>query len=310
MQDKKLCVLFPGQGSQQKGMGRDLADSDKDIMELWKKAEKITGAPLREIFWDGDESEMKKTKYQQPALCVVGISLWTKLGPNPDFLAGHSIGEYPALIVSKVLDLDDGLKLVALRGKLMYEVGLSSPGKMAAILKLKQEEVEKIVSEIKDNTGKVLCIANYNSPKQLVISGDGEAVEMACEVAKKKKARSVILPVSGAFHSPLMEEAAKELASYMDKFKFNNAAIPIFFNATALSETNGEKIKQIMKKQMISPVYFTQLIENQWDNGVRKWLELGPKGVLCGLIKRILKDKEDKWECKVIEDLEGVKAYS
>ncbi|GAB6888233.1 ACP S-malonyltransferase [Desulfothermus okinawensis JCM 13304] len=301
MQEKKICVLFPGQGSQEKGMGKDLADSDKDIMELWKKAEKISGAPLREIYWDGDEEEMVKTIYQQPALCVVGISLWEKYRPNVDFLAGHSVGEYPALIVSKVLGLDEGLKLVSLRGKLMYEAGLDSPGKMAAILKLTKEDVEKIVHEAASNSEKVLCIANYNSPKQLVISGDREAVEMAVEIAKQRRARAVVLPVSGAFHSLLMKDAAKELARYMDRFQFNNAEVPIFFNATALVETQGEKIKDIMKTQMISPVYFNQIIDNQWEMGVRKWLELGPKGILCGLLRRILVDKKEQWDCESID---------
>ncbi len=296
---KKLAVLFPGQGSQEKDMGRDVAEKDRDVMELWKKAEKITGAPLREIYWDGDEGEMVKTIYQQPALCVVGLGIWKVFSPNPDFLAGHSVGEFAALIVSRVLSVEDGLKLVSLRGKLMYEVGLDFPGKMAAILKLPQDDVEKIVEDVKKETNKIVCIANYNSPKQFVISGEKEAVDMAVEKAKGKKARAVVLPVSGAFHSPLMKEAALELANYMDKFQWKDATIPIFFNSTAESETKSHKILDIMKKQMISPVYFWQIIENQWNMGVRTWLELGPKGVLCGLIKRILENKEERWEAKL-----------
>ncbi len=292
----KLCILFPGQGSQEKGMGRDIAESDKDIMDIWKTAEKISGYPLREIFWDGEPEDMVKTIYQQPALCVVGISIWMKLNPHPFCLAGHSVGEYPALIVSRVLSLKDGLRLVSLRGKLMYEAGLTLPGKMAAILKLGQKDVEGIVNEVVDKTNKVLCIANYNSPQQFVVSGDEEAVDMAVEIAKKKKARAVVLPVSGAFHSSLMAEPAKELAWIMNKVHWKNSRFPIFFNATATPETDGEKIKEIMKKQMISPVYFTQIIEKQWDSGVRTWWEFGPKGVLSGLIKRILKDRKEKWE--------------
>lgn len=310
MVQNKVCVLFPGQGSQEKGMGRDIAESDPDIMELWKKAEKISGHPLREIFWDGEPEDMVKTIYQQPALCVVGISVWMKLNPSPCCVVGHSVGEYPALIVSKVLSLEDGLNLVSLRGRLMYEAGLTLPGKMAAILKLNQKDVDDIVNEVVSKTNKVLCIANYNSPKQFVISGDVEAVDLAVEISKNRKARAVVLPVSGAFHSPLMNEPAKELANIMDKVFWRDAVIPIFLNATATSETNGEKIKEIMKKQMISPVYFSQIIEKQWDLGIKNWWEFGPKGVLSGLIKRILEHKEHSWNSIVLDTLEKIEQVS
>jgi len=303
----KLSVVFPGQGSQEKGMGKDIAESDKDIMELWKLAEKISGLPLREIYWDGDPDGMVKTLYQQPALCVVGISLWDILRPKASYLAGHSVGEFPALIVSKVLSLEDGLKLVSLRGKLMYEAGLTSVGKMAAILKIDKRAVEEIVTQAANETNKVICIANYNSPKQLVVSGDPKAVDKAVELAKQKKARAVVLPVSGAFHSPLMKEPALELAKYMEKLTWRDTTIPIYLNATATCENSGEKIKQIMKTQMTSSVLFNQIIEAQWEQGVRTWWELGPKGVLCGLIKRILSEKEDEWEAILLDSLEKLK---
>ncbi len=296
MTQYKLSVVFPGQGSQEKGMGRDLAEKYKDIMELWKRAEKISGFPLREIYWDGDKDEMIKTMYQQPALCVVGLGLWDKLRPKAQCVAGHSVGEFPALIVSKVLSFEHGLKLVSLRGRLMYEAGLTIPGKMAAILKLTQDKVEEIVNQVREQTNKIICIANYNSPKQLVISGEIEPVDMAAHLAKQNKGKAVILPVSGAFHSPLMNEPAKELAKFMDKMDWRDAVVPIYLNATGKKETSGEKIKQIMKTQMISPVFFNQIIEAQWESGIRKWLELGPKGVLCGLIKRILAPKQEEWE--------------
>lgn len=306
----KLCIVFPGQGSQEKGMGRDIAESDTDIMELWKKAEKISGHPLREIFWDGDPEDMVKTIYQQPALCVMGLSIWMKLKPNPNCLAGHSVGEYPALIASNVLSLEDGLMLVSLRGKLMYEAGLSLPGKMAAILKLDKKDVEEIVDRAVSETGRVLCIANYNSPKQLVVSGDVAAVDMAVELVKERKGKAVVLPVSGAFHSSLMKEPSEELSKMMDRVHWNDARFPIFFNATANPEIKGDKIKDIMKSQMISPVYFTQIIEKQWDIGIRTWWEFGPKGVLCGLLKRILEDKDEKWEGIVLDTMEKITQLS
>ncbi len=306
MRQQHLAVVFPGQGSQQKGMGRDIAEKYPDAMDIWKKAEKISRLPLREVYWEGDKEEMIKTHYQQPALCVVGIILWDLLRPSPLSLAGHSVGEYGALIAARVLSLEDALKIVSLRGRLMYEVGLTHPGKMAAILKLPSQEVEEIVSHVQKNLRAILCIANYNSPKQFVISGEGAAVDEGCRLAREKKGKAIILPVSGAFHSGLMKEAAEELARYMDKFLWKDAKYPVFFNVTAKVETRGDRIKEIMKRQMISSVLWNQIIEHQWEQGIRLWWELGPKGVLCGLIKRILENKEEEWEALYIESIKDM----
>ncbi len=306
MKEKNLAVVFPGQGSQQRGMGRDLAERDHNIMELWKLAEKLSGLELREVYWEGDEEEMVRTHYQQPALCVVGISIWQLLRPSPLCLAGHSVGEYGALVAGGVLSIEDALKIVSLRGKLMYEVGLTHPGSMAAILKLPCNMVEEIVKRVQEKSQGTLCIANYNSPRQFVISGDSHAVEDACNMAREKKGKAIVLPVSGAFHSSLMEEAADELAGYMDKFIWRDSRIPIFFNVTATKELAGERIKEIMKRQMISSVLWNQIIENQWREGVRLWWELGPKGVLCGLIRRILAGKGEEWGARCIEGIEHI----
>ncbi len=293
--ERKVAVIFPGQGSQEKGMGRDVAEKYSDVMDLWKKAEKISKAELRGIYWDGDEEEMKKTKYLQPAMTVVGLGLWyaiSKENIEVDGVAGHSLGEYTALGASKVLSTTQLLKLVCLRGRLMDEV--DSEGAMAAILKLDEKKVKELVEEVKKEIpGTVLCIANYNSPSQFVVSGNKKAVDILSSKVKALKARAVPLAVSGAFHSNLMKEANDELTKFMDKLSWQDAKIPVYLNVNGKPETNGFTIAQIMKKQMVSSVMWIQLVLNQFSDGFRDWIELGPKGILSRLVKQILKGKKD-----------------
>ncbi len=305
MQDK-IAAVFPGQGSQEQGMGRDVAEKYTEAMQLWKEAEKIVEAPLREIYWDGDDQTMAETRYQQPALFVVGLTLWDLVSAKLawSFLAGHSIGEYTALAAGNVLDRKDVLEIVALRARLMSEAGREQSGKMAAVLRLDQMEVEDIVKQAREETDQELCIANYNSPQQLVISGASQAVDEACRMISSKRGRTVVLPVSGAFHSNLMQEAARELSGYMERFDWQDADIPVYFNVTAGPETRGREICRIMQRQMMSSVLWTQLIDNQWQDGVRHWYEMGPKGVLARLIKYILKDKEGHWQVEAVPSLE------
>jgi [acyl-carrier-protein] S-malonyltransferase len=287
-------------------MGKDIAEKHSEAMDLWKAAEKIIQAPLREIYWDGDDQTMAETRYQQPALVVVGLTIWDLVADkmSPRFLAGHSIGEYTALAAGNVLERKDILELVGLRARLMSEAGQEYPGKMAAVLRLDQKLVEDIVEQVKEQTGQVLCIANYNSPQQLVISGAAEAVDTACSLVAEQRGRSIILPVSGAFHSSLMQEAARELSQFMERFHWRDAAIPVYFNVTAAPEDKGEMICRIMQKQMISSVLWTQLIVSQWNAGVRNWYELGPKGVLSKLIKYILKGKDGQWNVNCLATFE------
>ncbi len=292
----KVAVIFPGQGSQEKGMGRDIAERYSDIMDLWKEAEKICKAELRGIYWEGDEEEMKRTRYLQPAMTVVGLSLWYVLQKREikiDGLAGHSLGEYTAFGVSKVLPMNQLLELVSLRGRLMEEV--DSEGSMVAVLKLTEEQVKKLVEDVKKEvSNKVICIANYNSPAQFVVSGHKEAVDMlSSKIKELKRARAVPLAVSGAFHSELMKEACEELAKFMDKLDWRDSIYPIYLNVTAKPETKAKNIVDVMKKQMISPVLWTKLVQNQYEDGFRSWIELGPKGVLTRLVSQILKDKKD-----------------
>ena len=213
-------IVFPGQGSQEPGMGRDLAEHWSDAMDLWKKAERLSGLPLREIYWDGDENAMAVTRNLQPALTVVNINLWCFLAERlrPCGVAGHSLGEFSALFAAQALSVEQTLELVCLRGKLMSDA-TNQDGRMAAILKLEQSQVEELVAAAAKLTGEEIRIANYNTPGQFVISGHAQAVDHVCAGVKPLKGRAMVLPVSNAFHSPYMSEAGLELAKYMDKLE-------------------------------------------------------------------------------------------
>ncbi|MFO7876627.1 MAG: ACP S-malonyltransferase [Desulfovermiculus sp.] len=301
-------VLFPGQGSQERGMGRDLAESDEQVMELWRLAEKKSGARLREIFWDGDEQAMTQTRYQQPALFVTGMGLWRHLSSllSPAFVAGHSVGEFTALAAAGALGVQEALDLVCLRGRFMFEAGEYRSGSMAAVLKLDEGTVQSIVSQACEQTEDELCVANYNSPQQTVISGARPALERALEMVRENKGRGKELPVSGAFHSRLMDEPARELAQVMEKMSWHRPDIPVHLNVTAQACSDPQEIAKALSLQMISPVLWSQLILNQWDKGIRMWWELGPKGVLTRLMRHILGEKEESWEAEYVCTLDGI----
>lgn len=303
----KAAVLFPGQGSQEPMMGRDIAESRSETMELWIRAEKKSNIPLREIFWEAENPAQSDTRNLQPAMTVVNLCLWSLVGAKikPSFLAGHSLGEFSALAAAGILSTDDTLELVALRGRLMAEAGQAKNGAMAAILKLDQPTVEDLVNGIKQTTNKILLIANYNSPGQLVISGEKQAVDKACELTTAQKGRAVVLPVSGAFHSPLMQEAATEFTKVLKKMTWNDPKIPVNFNVTAKPEHDPAVIQQNMARQMTSSVLWIQTLENQWQEGVRKWVELGPKGVLHRLLGQNFKTKTEPWEGENVNNLAG-----
>lgn len=313
----QCAVLFPGQGSQEPNMGRDLAESSKEVMELWKKAESITGEPLREIYWDGDEAAMAETRYLQPALTVVNVGFWMhgaarlrSLHPGL-CLAGHSLGEFSALAAAEVLPVARVLELVALRGRLMAEADPQGVGAMAAVLKLTQGDVEEIVQSVRESTGAELVLANYNSPAQYVVSGAKPAVDAVEPLVKERKGRAVRLAVSGAFHSPFMREAAVELERAMDKLTWNNARHPVFLNTTARGESDADLVKQEMGVQMTSSVRWIEIIRGQWAAGVRQWYELGPRQVLARLLSANLKDlagEEGAWEVHNVGSLEALQA--
>lgn len=283
------AVLFPGQGSQVKGMGRDAAEQSSDAKQLWLAAEKASGLPLREIYWDGEAADMARTEALQPAMATVGLTLWlaARKHVRPAAAAGHSLGEYTALAAAEILAPKDMLELVSLRGKLMSESGEDDHG-MAAILKLDMEQAEELAQQAADESGELLIIANYNSPAQYVASGKKAAIEAAARLAKERKGRAVPLPVSGAFHTPLMREAADEFSKALGKIDFRSPKFPVYFNVTGQPEPDPEKIRAIMAQQMTSPVRWVQTMQRMWEDGMRRFIEIGPKGVLAKLAQQNL----------------------
>ncbi len=303
-----IAVIFPGQGSQEKGMGRDVAEQFGWAMALWETAEKESGLGLREIYWDGEASDMADTRALQPALSVVNITLWmaAKEKLSPTGVAGHSLGEYSALAAAGVLSPEETIKAVTLRGRLMAECGGDDQG-MAAVVKLPVEQVQEMVSRAANETGKTLVVANYNSPGQVVVSGQSEALNVLAGAVKQAKGRAITLAVSGAFHSPLIAEAAKEFKQLLVTLDWKAPAIPIFFNATAKTEKNIAAIEQIMCDQMTSSVRWMQIMNNMFDAGARRFAEVGPKNVLSKLAGQNLKDR-DGVETLNIASLEAVQA--
>ncbi len=291
------ALLFPGQGSQEPGMGRDLAEADSGAMQLWKKAERISGLPLRAIYWEGGDADMAATQNLQPALTVVNLALWTRLAPRLGPLvcgaAGHSLGEYSAVAAAGVLPPDTVLELVSLRGRLMAQADPEGLGAMAAVVKMPLEAVRQCVAQSAEATGEVLVVANYNTPAQYVISGTRAAVAHAQDLAKAAKGRAIPLPVSGAFHSPLMAEAAAEFSKALEsigKGAWEKARFPLYCNADPRAETSPAAIKALLARQMTSSVHWTGSVAALFDSGARSFVECGPKGVLGKMVGPILQE--------------------
>jgi [acyl-carrier-protein] S-malonyltransferase len=290
---KKVAYVFPGQGAQTVGMGKDLYDNFDSIKVLFKQADDAVGFPLSRICFEGPEEELRKTSHAQPALVAVSIACLKvaqevagKNLPLPTFMAGHSLGEYTALAAANAIDFSTVVYLAKERGRLMYEAGLKRPGSMMAMIGIE----ETVLAEICQQTGTV--IANYNSPGQLVISGAIENVTKAAELAKAKGIRAIPLQVSGAFHSPLMQPAVDGMAQIVAKVTFKNPSIPIIANVTAQPLTSDDQLKDELLKQLCSGVQWQRSIEYMLKQGVSKFIEIGPGKVLTGLIKRISRDAE------------------
>ncbi|MFP5221387.1 MAG: ACP S-malonyltransferase [Acidobacteriota bacterium] len=292
-----VAVLFPGQGSQEKGMGRDLAEASADAMDLWKQAEKISGLPLRNIYWDGDDAAMADTRNLQPAMTVTTLNLWQAVKPRlaPMGMAGHSLGEYAALAASEALPIRQVLELVSLRGRLMAEAGGkgADEGAMAAILKVSLENVEAIVAKAAEATGGTLIVANYNTPGQYVISGRKDAVDQATGLCKEVKGRAIPLAVSGAFHSPLMAEPAAEIEKVLKKADWRAPSVPVFANVTGQGESDPDKLLGLLARQMTSSVRWIDTMAALYEAGARTFVEIGPKGVLTKMVKPNLDGKDD-----------------
>jgi [acyl-carrier-protein] S-malonyltransferase len=288
----KVAFVFPGQASQYVGMGKDLYEGNSLVKEIYDRAEEILGFELKKICFEGPEELLKQTKITQPAIFVhsyvVSKLLDGKL--KADMTAGHSLGEYSALVYADALDFETALMIVKVRGELMQKAGEQNPGTMAAIVGLDDEKVRKICDEVKDG---IVQPANFNAIGQVVISGEVEAVKMAMEIAKREGAKMVKeLVVSGAFHSPLMESAKEELKKILDEVEFRKPKIPVYFNVTAKPTFEVEEIKDLLYHQITKPVLWTQTILNMRSDGAVKFYEIGPGKVLQGLIKRTLDDVE------------------
>lgn len=280
---KQACV-FPGQGAQYVGMGKDLYEQNETVRALFERANEILGFRITDIMFEGTAEELKQTKVTQPAVFLHSVAMATALGVTPDAVAGHSLGEFSALVVSGALTFEEGLRLVAKRAEAMQQACEAVPGTMAAVLNLSDEAVEAACAAVEG----VVVAANYNCPGQLVISGEVSAVEAACAKCKEAGARrALVLPVGGAFHSPLMEPAREELAQAIDAADFQTPRCPIYQNVDAKPHTDPVEIRTNLIAQLTAPVRWTQIVRQMTADGVDSFLELGPGTVLQGLIRKV-----------------------
>lgn len=285
------AYVFPGQGSQFVGMGKDLYDNSPLAKEMFEKANEILGFRITDIMFNGTDEDLKQTKVTQPAIFLHSVILAKTLGDDfqPKAVAGHSLGEFSALVANGVLNFEDGLKLVSQRAMAMQKACEAVPSTMAAILGLDDEIVENICKEIEG----VVVAANYNCPGQLVISGEINAVNEACEKLKEAGAkRALVLPVGGAFHSPLMEPAREELEKAINATQFNTPTCAVYQNVNALPITHSDEIKRNLIAQLTAPVKWTQTMNNMLADGVTSVVEVGPGKVLQGLFKKVNRELE------------------
>ena len=280
----KQAYVFPGQGSQFSGMGKELYENSEMAKALFDKADEILGFSITKIMFEGSDEELKQTKVTQPAVFLHSVILAKVLGVEPEAVAGHSLGEFSALVVAGALSFEDGLQLVAKRAMAMQRCCENQPGGMAAILGLEDEVIEQVCKGVDG----VVVAANYNCPGQLVISGADEAVDAACVKLKEAGARRALrLPVGGAFHSPLMEAARAELEQAISEVEFHTPVCPIYQNVDALPQSEPEVIKANLIAQLTAPVRWTQIAKNMIADGFDNFVELGPGAVLQGMIKKV-----------------------
>lgn len=277
------AYVFPGQGSQFTGMGKDLYESDPKVKELFEKANEILGYRITDIMFEGSADDLRQTKVTQPAVFLHSVAeALTIKDFKPDMVAGHSLGEFSALVASGAIAFEDGLKLVYARAMAMQRACEMRPSTMAAVINLPDEKVEEVCRGFKD-----VVPANYNCPGQLVISGPVDEIQEACKAMKSAGAkRALPLPVGGGFHSPLMEPARQELAEAIEKTQFHTPICPVYQNVDALPHTSPAEIKENLLKQLTSPVKWTQTVMNMTKDGATEYAELGPGAVLEGLIKK------------------------
>ncbi|SIT03007.1 ACP S-malonyltransferase [Belliella pelovolcani] len=285
------AYVFPGQGAQFSGMGKDLYESNPIAKELFEKANEILGFSITDIMFEGSEEDLKQTKVTQPAIFLHSVIL-AKTSENfkPDMVAGHSLGEFSALVANGTLAFEDGLRLVYQRALAMQEACEINPSGMAAILGLEDAKVEEICAAIH---GEIVVAANYNCPGQLVISGSNKGIEIACEKMKEAGAkRALPLPVGGAFHSPLMEPAREKLQAAIENTTFNEPSCPVYQNVSTTGVSDVAEIKKNLIAQLTAPVKWTQSVQQMVADGATEFVECGPGKVLQGLVKKIHKESE------------------
>lgn len=285
------AYVFPGQGAQFTGMGKELFEKSAEAKQLFEKANDILGFRITDIMFDGTAEQLKETKVTQPAVFLHSVILAKTLGDSfkPDMVAGHSLGEFSALVAAGALTFEDGLKLVSQRALAMQKACELAPSTMAAVLGLD----DKVVEDICDSIDGIVVAANYNCPGQLVISGETSAVQQACDALKAAGAkRALMLPVGGAFHSPMMEPAREELAKAIENTAFKNPVCPVYQNVPATAVTDANEIKANLITQLTAPVRWTQSVQNMVADGATEFIEVGPGNVLQGLVKKINKDVE------------------
>ncbi|GEO09295.1 ACP S-malonyltransferase [Segetibacter aerophilus] len=288
----KHAYIFPGQGSQFSGMGKNLYEKNPEAKDLFERANDILGFRISDLLFTGTDEDLKQTNVTQPAVFLhSAIAYATIPDARPDMVAGHSLGEFSALVANKTLQFEDALKLVSIRASAMQKACEINPSTMAAVLALDDAKVEAICKEIMEDTGEVVVPANFNCPRQLVISGSKKGIEIAIEKMKAAGAkRALVLPVGGAFHSPLMKPAKEELAAAIEATKFSEPICPVYQNVVAKAITSPEEIKTNLINQLTGAVRWTQLVQAMVADGATHFTEVGPGKVLQGLVSKIFKE--------------------
>ncbi len=288
----KHAFVFPGQGSQFSGMGKNLYDSNEAAKALFEKANEIVGFRISDIMFEGTDEQLKQTNVTQPAIFIHSVVAYlTMEQAQPDMVAGHSLGEFSALVANKTLSFEDALRLVSIRAKAMQSACELQPSTMAAVLALADDKVEEICATVSKESGEVVVPANYNCPGQLVISGSTKGIEIACEQMKAAGAkRALVLPVGGAFHSPLMEPAKIELAAAIQATTFNTPICPVYQNVVAKAVTDPTQIKENLIAQLTGAVKWTQTVQAMVTDGATEFTEVGPGKVLQGLVQKVHKE--------------------